>query len=224
MLKILQARLQQYVNQERPDVQVGFRKGTEPKIKLSTSVRSYKKQENSRKTSTSASLTTLKPLTVWITTNWKILQEMGIPDNLICLLRSMYASQETTGSHIEQTGSKLGKENVKAVYCHPAYLTHMQSIMQNGGLDEAQAGIKIAGRNIKNIRYANDTTLTAESKEELKSLLMRVRKESEKACLNATFKKLRSWHLVLSFMTNRWVNNGNSERLYFLGLQNHCGW
>ena len=69
MLKILQARLQQYVNQERPDVEVGFRKGTEPKIKLSTSVRSYKKQENSRKTSTSASLTTLKPLTVWLTTN-----------------------------------------------------------------------------------------------------------------------------------------------------------
>ena len=142
----------------------------------------------------------LKPLTVWITTNWKILQEMGIPDNLICLLRSMYASQETTGSHIEQTGSKLGKENVKAVYCHLAYSIYMQSTSckMPGWMDESQAEIKIARRNIKNIRYANDTTLTAESREELKSLLMRVRKESEKACLNATFKKLRSWYPIPS--------------------------
>ena len=71
----------------------------------------------------------------------------------------------------QQTGSKLGKENVKAVYCHPAYLTYMQSIsMQNARLDEAQAGIKIAGRNINNLRYENDTTLMAESEEELESL------------------------------------------------------
>ena len=70
----------------------------------------------------------------------------------------------------QQTGSKLGKEYVKAVYCHPAYLTYMQSIMRNAGLEEAQAGIKTAGRNINNLRYADDTTLMAESEEELKSL------------------------------------------------------
>ena len=81
-----------------------------------------------QKTSTSVSLTTLNPLTVWITTNWKILEEMGIPDHLTCLLRNLYAGQETTESDMKQwTGSKLGKEYIKAVYCHPAHLTYMQS-------------------------------------------------------------------------------------------------
>ena len=90
--------------------------------------------------------------------------------------------------------------------------------MRNAGLDEAQTGIKIAGRNINNLRYADDTTLMAENEEELKSLLMKVKEESEKAGLKTTFKTLRSWHLVPSFMANRWGNNGNSDRLYFLGL------
>ena len=76
----------------------------------------------------------------------------------------------------QEIGPKLGKEYVKAVYCHPAYLTYMR----NAGLDEAQAGMKIAGRNINNLRYADDTTLMAESEEELKSLLMKVKEESEK--------------------------------------------
>ena len=80
----------------------------------------------------------------------------------------------------QQTGSKQEKEYVKAVYCHPAYLTYMQSIMRNAGLDEAQAGIKIARRSINNFRYVDDTTLMAESEEELKSLLMKVKEESEK--------------------------------------------
>ena len=74
----------------------------------------------------------------------------------------------------------MGKEYVKVVYCHPTYLTYIQSIMRNAGLDEAQAGIKIAGRNINNLRYADDTTLMAESEEELKSLLMKVKEEREK--------------------------------------------
>ena len=80
----------------------------------------------------------------------------------------------------QQTGSKSGKEYVKAVYCHPAYLTYAEYIMRNAGLEEAQAGIKIAGRNINNLRYADDTTFMAESEEELKSLLMKVKEESEK--------------------------------------------
>ena len=90
MLKILQARLQQYVNCELPDVQAGFRKGRGTKIKLPSSAGSLKKQESSRKTSISALLTMPKPLTVWITTNWKILKEMGIPDHLTCLLRNLH--------------------------------------------------------------------------------------------------------------------------------------
>ena len=95
-------------------------------------------------------------------------------------------------------GSKLGKENVKAVYSHLAYLISMQSIMQNAGLDEAQATIKSARRNINNLRYADDTTLMAESEEELKSLLMKVKEESEKIGLKVNIQKRRSWHLVPS--------------------------
>ena len=91
----------------------------------------------------------------------------------------------------QQTGSKSGKEFIKAVYCHPACLTY------NAGLDETQVGIEIARRNINNLRYADDTTLTAESKEELKCLLMKVKEESGKSCLKAQHSEnLKSWHLV----------------------------
>ena len=95
---------------------------------MPTSTGSWEKQGNSRKTSTSTSWTMLKPLTVQITTSWKILKEMGIPDHLTCFLRILYACQETAELEMEQqTGSKLGKECIKALYCHPAYLTYMQS-------------------------------------------------------------------------------------------------
>ena len=108
MLKILQARLQQYMSLELLDVQVGFRKGRGTRIKLPTSIGSSKKQESFRKTSISALLTMPKPLTVWITINWKILKEMGIPDHLTCLLRNLYAGQEATLilDIEQQTGSK----------------------------------------------------------------------------------------------------------------------
>ena len=88
-------------------------------------------------------------------------------------------------------GSKLGKEYVKAVYCHPAYLTYAEYIMRNTRLDEAQAGIKIAGRDINNLRYADDTTLMVESEEELKSLLMKLKKDSEKAGLKLNIQKTK---------------------------------
>ena len=93
MLKILQARLQQYMNHEFPDVQAHFRKGRGTRDQISGSL---KKQESSRKTSIPSLLTMPKPLTVWITINWKILKEMGIPDHLTCLLRNLYAGQEAT--------------------------------------------------------------------------------------------------------------------------------
>ena len=92
---------------------------------------------------------------------------------------------------MEQTGSKLGKEYVKAVYCHLAYLTYAEYIIQNAELDEAQAGIKVSGRNINNFRYANDTTLIAESEEELKSLLMKVKEENEKTGLKLNIRKTK---------------------------------
>ena len=123
----------------------------------------------------------------------------------------------------QQTASKLVKEYIKAVYCHPAYLTSMQS---NAGLEEAQAGIKTARRNISNLRYADDITLMAESEEEIKSFLMKVREESEKVGLKLNIQKMKIMASIRShhFMGNRWGNSGNSVRLYFSGLQNHCRW
>ena len=121
MLKILQARFQQYETVNFQMLKLDLEKAEKPEIKLPTSVGSSKKQGNSRKISTSASLTRLKPLTVWITTNWKIPNEMGIPDYLTCLPRNLCAGQETTVRTGQ--GSKSGKEYFKAMYCHPAYLT-----------------------------------------------------------------------------------------------------
>ena len=97
--------------------------------------------------------------------------------------------------------------------------------MRKAGLEETQAGIKIAGRNINNLRYADDTTLMAESKEELKSLLRKVKAESEKVGLKLNIQKMKIMASdPINFMGNRWGNSGNSNRLYFLGLQNHCRW
>ena len=117
------------MNYEVPDFQAGFRKGRGTRDQMPTSVGSLKKQESSRKTSTSASLTMLKPLTVDHNTLWKILQETGISDHLTCLLRNLSAGQEATlrTRDGKMDCSKLGKEYVKAVYCHPAFLTSMQS-------------------------------------------------------------------------------------------------
>ena len=97
--------------------------------------------------------------------------------------------------------------------------------MKNAGLDVVQAGIKIAGRNINNLRYADDTTLMGENKEDLKSFLMKVEEESEKAGLKFNIQK-NKYHGIWShhFMANRWGNNGNSDRFYFLGFQDHCRW
>jgi len=107
----------------------------------------------------------------------------------------------------QQTGSKSGKEYVKAVYCHPAYLTYMQSIMQNAGRNEAQAGIKIARRNISNLRYADDTTLMAESEEELKSLVMKVEEESEKVGLKCNIQKSMASSPITSWQTMETVTD-----------------
>ena len=130
---------------------------------------SLKKQESSRKTSISALLTMPKPLTVWITINWKILQEMGIPGHLICLLRNLYAGQEAkvrTG-HGTTDWFKIGKGVLQGYILSPCIFDlYAEYIMVNAGLDEAQAGIKIARRNTNNLRYTDDTALMAENKEE----------------------------------------------------------
>ena len=132
---------------------------------------------------------------------WKILKEMGIPDHLICLLRNFYAGQEATvrTGHGTTDWFQIGKGVCQGCILSPCLFNlYAEYIMRNAGLEETQAGIKIAGRNINNLRYADDTTLMAESDEELKSLLMKVKMESEKVGLSSTFRKRRSWHPVPS--------------------------
>ena len=199
MLEILQTRLQQYVNHEIPDVQAGFRKAEEPEIKLPTSAGYSKKQESSRKTSICFIDYDKAFDCVDYNKLQKILKEMGIPDHLTCLLRNLYAGQEAavrTG-HGTTDWFQLGKGVCQGCILSPCLFNFdAEYIMRNAGLEEAQAGIKIAWRNINNLRYADDTTLMAESEEELKSLLMKV-KESEKVGLKLNIhRKRRSWHLV----------------------------
>ena len=126
---------------------------------------------------------------------------MGIPDHLTCLLRNLYAGQEAT----VRTGYRttywfqIGKGVCQGCILSPYLFNfYAEDIMRNAGLDETQAGIKTAGRNLNNLRYADDTTLMAESEEELKSLLMKVKEESEKVGLKLNIKKRRSWHPVPS--------------------------
>ena len=135
-----------------------------------------------------------KPLTVWIHNKlWKILQEMGIPDHLTCLLRNLYAGQEATHrtGHGTTDCFQIGKGVCQGCILSPCLFTlYVEYIMRNAGLDEAQAGIEIARRNINNLRYADDTTLTAENKER-QSLLMKVKEESEKVGLKFNIHKTK---------------------------------
>ena len=144
---------------------------------------------------------------------WKILKEMGIPDYLTCLLKNLYAGQEATvrTGHGTTDWFQIEKGVRQGCILSPCLFNlYAEYIMRNTGLDEALARIKIAGRNINNLRYTDDTTLIAESEEELKSLLMKVKVESEKVGLKLN---IQSCH----FMGNRWGNSGNSVRLYLFG-------
>ena len=151
---------------------------------------------------------------------------MGIPDHMTRLLRNLYAGQEATArtAHGTTDWFQIGKGVCQGCILSPClFKLYAEHIMRNAGLEEAQAGIKISRRNINNLRYADNTTLMAENEEELKSLLMKVKEESEKVGLKLDIQKtkingIQSHH----FMANRWGNNGNSEKLYFSGLQYHC--
>ena len=135
----------------------------------------------------------LKPLPVWITTNWKILKEMGITDHLTCLLRNLHAGQEATVKirHGTTDWFQIGKGVCQSYILSPCLFNlYAEHIMQNARLNEAQAGIKIVRRNINNLRYADDATLMAEGKE-LKSLLMKVKEESEKVGLKLNIQKTK---------------------------------
>ena len=161
----------------------------------------------------------LHTLTVWITTNWKILKEMGIPDHLTCLLRNLYASQEATvrTRHATADWFQIGKVRQGCILSPCLFNLYTEYIMRNEELVESQAEIKIARRNSNNLRQADDTTPMAESKEELKSLLKKVK---EKADLKLNIQKttimapgpITSWQIDGG-------KNGNSDRLYFPGCK-----
>ena len=156
---------------------------------------------------------------------WKILKEMGILDHLTCLLRNLYVDQEATvrTGHGTTDRFQIGK-GVRQGHTLSLCLLNLYAeyIMRNAGLEEAQAGIKIAGRNVNNLRYADDSTLMAESEEELKSLLMKVKEESEKVGLKLKIQKMK---IMASGPITSWEIDGETVQAvadYFSGLQNHC--
>ena len=151
-----------------------------------------------------------KPLTVWITTNCGKFFKRWEPDQLTCLLRNLYAGQEATvrTGHGTTDWFKIRKEVHQGYIFSPCLFNlYAEYIVRNTGLDEAQAGIKIAGRNINNLRYADDTTLMAESKEELKSLLMKVKEESEKVGLKLNIQKTK---IMASSPITSWQIDGEA--------------
>jgi len=192
-------------------------KAEEPEIKLPTSIGSSKKQESSRKTSTSALLTMPKTLTVWITANWRILREMGIPDRLTYLLRNLYAGEEATVRTGHETTDWFQiRKGVQQGYILSScsFNFYAEHIMRNAGLDKPQTGISISGRNINNLRYADDSTLMAES-EELKSLLMKVKEENEKVGLKLNLQKTK---IMASGPITSWQIDGETVADFiFLG-------
>ena len=195
MLKILQARLQQYVNHELPDVPAGFRKGRGTRNQIANICWIIEKGRELQKNIYFCFVDYAKAFDcVDHSKLWKILQEMGIPDHMTCLLRNLYAGQEATvrTGHGTTDWFQIGKGGHQGCILSPCLFNlHAEYIMQNARLDEAQAGIKIAWRNINNLRYADDTTLMAESEEELKSLLMKVKEESEKVGLKLNIQKVK---------------------------------
>ena len=158
---------------------------------------------------------------------WEILKEMGIPDHLTCLLRNLYAGQEATVriGHGTIDWIQIGKGVHQGCILSPCLFNfYAEYIMRNTGLEEAQAGIKIARRNINNLRYAGDTTLMAESEEELKSLLMKVKEESKNIGLKFNIQKTK---IMASGPITSWqIDRETVETVtdYFGGLQNHCRW
>ena len=213
------------MNCELPDVQAGFRKGRRTRDQIANILWIMENTREFQKNIYFCFIDYAKAFDC-VDQNqlWKILKEMGIPDHLTCLLRNLYTGQEATvrTGHGPTEWFQIGKGGHQGcILSLCLFNLYAEYIMRNARLEESQAGIKIARRNINHLRFTDDTTLTAESEEKLKSLLMKVKEESEKVGLISTFRKRRSWHLVHHFLGNRW---GNRVRLYFFRLQNHCRW
>ena len=172
VLKILQARLQQYVNCELPDIQAGFRKGRRTRDQIARSQWIIKKVREFQENIYFCFIDYVKAF-VDHNKMWKILKEMGISDHLTCLLRNLYAGQEATvrTGHGTRDWFQIGKGVCQGCILSPCLFNlYAEYIMRNAGLEETQAGIKIARRNVNNLRYADDTTLMAENEEELEPL------------------------------------------------------
>ena len=212
MLKILQARLQQYVNQELPDVQHGFRKGRRAKDQIANICWIIRKARESQKSIYFCFIDYAKAFD-YVDHNklWKILKQMGLPDHLTCFLRNMYAGQEATirTGHGTTDWFQIGKGVHPGCVSSPCLFNlYAEYILRNAGLEETQAGIKIAGRNINHLRYADDTTLIAESEEELK-ILLKVNEESENE--NAVLKlKIQKTKIIMSGSITSWQTDGET--------------
>ena len=229
MLKILQARFQQYVNWELPDVQAVFRKGRGIRDQISNIHWIVDKAREFQKNICFCFIDYAKAFDcVDHNKLWNILKEMGIPDHFACILRNLYADQEATvrSGHETTDWFQIGKRVHQGCILSPCLFNlNAEYIMKNAKLDEAQAGIKITGRNTNNLRYADDTTILAESKEELKSLLMKVKEESGKVGLKLNFNKTK---IMASSPITSWQIDGETIQtvtdFIFFGLQNHCRW
>ena len=229
MLKILQTRLQQYVNCELPEIQDEFRKDRGTRGQIANIHWIIEKAREFQKNIYFYFIDYAKAFDcVDHNKLWKILQEIRIPDHLTCLLRNLYAGQEATArnghgtTHWFQIGKGVHQGCILSLCSFNLYAEYT---IGNTGLEEAQAGIKISWTNINNLRYTDDTILMAESEEELKSLLMKVKEESEKVGLKLNIQKTKI--MASSPITSQQIDGEtvkNSDRLYFLGLQNHCRW
>ena len=210
------------MNHELPDVQAGFRKGRGTRDQIVNICWIIEKAREFQKNIYFCFIDYAKAFDC-VNHNklWKILKEMGIPDHLTCLLRNLYAGQEATirTGHGTTDWFQIGKGVHQGCILSPCLFNFsVEYIMRNAGLDEPQAGIKIAGRNLTNLRYAADTTLMAESEEELKSLLMKVKEESEKVGLKLNIQKMK---IIVSSPITSWQIDGETVKqwltFFFLG-------
>ena len=217
------------MNRELPDVQAGFRKGRETRDQIANIHWIINKAREFQKNIYFCFIDYSKAFgCVDHNKLWKILKDMGIPNCLTCLLRNLYAGQEATvrTGHGRMDWFQIGKGVRRGYILSPCLFNlYAEYIMRNEGLDEAQTGIKIAGRNINNLRYAENTTLVAESEEELKSLLMKVKEESEKVGLKLNIQRTK---IMASGPITSWQRDGETmetgESLNFWGLQSHGRW
>ena len=212
------------MNRELPDVHADFRKGRGTRDQIAAICWIMDKAREFQKNIYFCFIDNAKAFDcVDHNKLWKILKEMGIPDHLTCLLRNLYAGQEATvrTGHGTTDWFQIGKGVCQGWILSPCLFNfYAEYIMRNAGLEETQGGIKIAGRNISYLRYADDTTFMSESEEELKSLLMKMKVESEKVDLKFNIQMIMASGPITSWEIDGETVVTTSD--YFWGLQNHC--